>query len=200
AIAGALTINGDEGTDTLTVDDSGDTSANTGNLTATALAGLGMGPSGLTYGTVEVLTVNMGSGNDTFSVVGTAPGTTTTLNGGAGNDTFTGNIAGVIVNQLAAQPAVLRATPEGALSSLAAATPVTNLNNLFVNGEDGIDTLVLDDRADLSTTDFTVTSTQSNGTGIGAGGVQYNTVENLDLQPSPAGANYTILSTMPDST
>ena len=106
AIAGALTLNGHNGTDRLTVDDSGDVPANTGNLTSTTLSGLGMGPSGLTYGTMEALTVNLGAGNDTFNVASTAAGTTTTLNGGPGNDTFTGTLTGVIVNPLlAAGPA-----------------------------------------------------------------------------------------------
>ena len=85
-IAGALTINGEAGADTLTVDDSGDTSTNTGTLTATTLTGLGMGPRGLTYGTLETLNVNLGSGNDTFTVSGANPGTTTSIHGNNGDD------------------------------------------------------------------------------------------------------------------
>jgi hypothetical protein len=142
AIAGPLLINGDAGTDTVTVDDRGDVTPNTGSLTSTALTGLGMGVGGLTYDAVEALTVNLGAGDDTFTVVTTAPGTTTTLNGGPGNDTFTGNLAGVIVNQLLAARAAAAGAPP-----VATATSVTALNNLFINGEGGIDTLVLDDRS-----------------------------------------------------
>jgi hypothetical protein len=120
AIAGALTANGEVGTDTLVVHDGGDTIANTGALTATRLTGLGMGPSGLAYGTLERLTVNLGTANDTFNVVSTAAGTTTTLNGGPGNNVFTGNLTGVIINpQLA-----LAAAPLGdGVQQLAAAAP-----------------------------------------------------------------------------
>ena len=194
AMAAALTINGQAGTDQLTVDDSGDTAANTGNLTATTLTGLGMGPAGLTYSTLENLTVNMGSGNDTFNVVGTAVGTTTTLNGGPGNDVFTGNLSGVITNQLAAARALV---PTSRLA-LTAATPA--IDALIVNGEAGTDTLVLDDRAGTAATTVTLTDTKVTGFGLGANGVTYDAVESLDLQPGTGGVTYSIVSTLPGAT
>ena len=51
----------------MNVDDTSDTSGNTGNLTATALTGLGMS-AGITYGTLEDLNISLGSGDDTFTV------------------------------------------------------------------------------------------------------------------------------------
>src|SRR5262245_48848357 len=187
-------INGGAGTDTLTVDERGDVAPTTGSLTSTGLTGLGMGVGGLTYDAVEALTVNLGGGDDTFDVVATAPGTTTTLNGGPGNDTFTGNLSGVIVGALVASPA------SAAAALPLAATAVPSLNALFVNGEGGIDTLVLDNRADVGTTAFIIGTARIDGTGIGSGGVQYGGIENLSLLPSPAGATYTIVSTSPGST
>ena len=52
------------------VDDTGDTTSNTGVLSSTALTGLGMSD-GISYGTLEDLNVDLGSGSDTFTI-GTA--------------------------------------------------------------------------------------------------------------------------------
>jgi acrosin len=84
AINAALTVNGGAGNDTLSVDDSGETSNNTGTLTATTLTGLGL-TAAITYGTLEALTVALGRGNDRFTVLSTHPGTTR-LNGNDGDD------------------------------------------------------------------------------------------------------------------
>ncbi|WP_035081096.1 hypothetical protein, partial [Aphanizomenon flos-aquae] len=53
-IAAALTISGDAGTDTMTVNDTGDSTANTGILTNNSLTGLGM-TNGITYSNAETL-------------------------------------------------------------------------------------------------------------------------------------------------
>src|SRR5207302_11366152 len=86
AIHALLTISGDDGSDTLNVDDTGDGFANTGTLTSTTLTGLGMA-SGIVYGTLESVNVNLGSGGDTFTIASTSPAVTT-LNAGAGADTI----------------------------------------------------------------------------------------------------------------
>src|SRR5690606_36288441 len=69
-IQAQLTLNGRGGNDTLLVDDSGDTEANEGTLTATTLTGLGM-TGGITYGTMEAVEVFLGSGGNTFAVTST---------------------------------------------------------------------------------------------------------------------------------
>ena len=98
AIAAILAVNGQGGSDTLNVDDRGDTLANTGALTATELTGLGMAGK-IVYGTLEAVRIGLGSGNDTFNVLGTAAIAATWITGGSGNDTFTirngGTTAGV---------------------------------------------------------------------------------------------------------
>src|SRR5262249_41384884 len=86
AIAGGLTVNGQGNSDTLNVDDTGDAAANSGTLTSTQLTGLGMGASGITYGTVETLNINLRGGRNTFNVRSTNGPTTTTLNTGGGAD------------------------------------------------------------------------------------------------------------------
>src|SRR5260221_8290985 len=73
AINALLTINGNDGADTLNVDDAGDSLANTGTLTSTTLTGLGMA-SGIVYGSLEAVNVNLGSGGDTFTIASTHGG------------------------------------------------------------------------------------------------------------------------------
>jgi len=88
-IAALLTVNGNEpssGSDIINVDDTGDTSGNTGNLTSTQLYGLGMA-SGITYGTIETLNISLGLGEDTFTIQSTHSGSTT-VSTGAGADTI----------------------------------------------------------------------------------------------------------------
>src|SRR5258707_2990149 len=55
------------GVQILNVDDTGDSLANTGTLTTTTLTGLGMA-SGIVYGTLESVNVNLGSSCDTFTI------------------------------------------------------------------------------------------------------------------------------------
>jgi len=85
AIAGALNFTGD-GSDILNVDDVGNTAGNTGQLTSTSITGLSPGAIG--YGGVAKLTVNLGSGADTLTVLSTDHATTN-INSGAGNDAIT---------------------------------------------------------------------------------------------------------------
>ncbi|MHC5931731.1 hypothetical protein, partial [Nostoc sp.] len=82
-----LTIYGDTLTDgdTLNIDDSGDTSNSIGVLTDTSLTGLGMGE-GIYYNGFEFLNINLGTGNDDFTILNTSA--ITNINGNAGNHTF----------------------------------------------------------------------------------------------------------------
>ncbi len=87
-IDAALTVRGGIGTDTMTVDDSGDGSGDTdGTLTGSLLSGLGLYSSGIGYSQLEALTITLGTGGDTFTITSTASGATTTLNANLGNDT-----------------------------------------------------------------------------------------------------------------
>ena len=94
SIAALLTINGDGSSDVLNVDDSGDTTANTGTLTATTISGLDMVGS-ISYTTFETLTIGLGTVGDVFTVASTHGAATiasvqleqTTLNTGPGTDT-----------------------------------------------------------------------------------------------------------------
>lgn len=63
-LGSAFVFNGSKGTDSLIVDDSGDTLNNTGTLTASQITGLGMG--NVTFSDVEFIKVMCGSGFDSF--------------------------------------------------------------------------------------------------------------------------------------
>ena len=87
-IAAALTLIGGNDTDTITITDSGDTTANTGILTSTTLIGLGMTNGGITYSNGETLNINLGSGADNFTINSTTANVSNLviINAGAGND------------------------------------------------------------------------------------------------------------------
>ena len=63
-VQGALTVIGN-GTDTMNVDDTGSTSAQSATLTPTMLTGLNMGPSGIAYSGLADLNISLGSGGTT---------------------------------------------------------------------------------------------------------------------------------------
>jgi hypothetical protein len=86
-IKGTVSVfNGPNGSSYLTVDDGGDTAAKVATLTNASLTGIA--PAAIYYTGAEVvtLTVDGGSGGNTYKVQSTAAGTSTTINMGAGND------------------------------------------------------------------------------------------------------------------
>ncbi|HAM70036.1 MAG TPA: hypothetical protein DCM86_00140, partial [Verrucomicrobiales bacterium] len=92
SMTGGLTLSGDGNTtgpgDAVVIDDTADTLANTGSLSGNQVLGLGMTP-GITYSAMEFVTVNLGSGGDTFNVLSASPTTVTAINANGGNDTVT---------------------------------------------------------------------------------------------------------------
>ena len=89
AIAGNLILNG-SGQDVLNVDDTGYTFARTGILTATTLNFTGLGT--ITYSGISGITISLGQGGDTFTIMNTITSTATlpvvVINGDGGDDTF----------------------------------------------------------------------------------------------------------------
>ena len=94
SVRSALTVLGGAGTDTLSFDDTGDNTANTGVLTRSLLTGLGLSAAGATYTDLEWLDIDLGTGNDRLDVLSThgEAGTPirtkrTDITTGGGNDT-----------------------------------------------------------------------------------------------------------------
>ena len=72
--------------DSLTVFNDGSTTNDVGALSATSVTGLGMSPAGINYANMESVEVLLGTGDDTFTVTGTAAGAITAVHGGGGTD------------------------------------------------------------------------------------------------------------------
>ena len=85
-VQGHLQITGQGSSDVVNVYDK-DNNANSGTLTDSTLTGLGMGTSGITYGGLENLNIELGSRVDTFLVESTASSTLTDIQTGGGGDT-----------------------------------------------------------------------------------------------------------------
>ena len=70
-IGARLSINGDGGADTVNLDDSADAADNLGTLTGSTLSGLGMGGT-INYAGIDILNLDLGSGDDRINVHGTS--------------------------------------------------------------------------------------------------------------------------------
>jgi hypothetical protein len=164
-IQGALTINGQAGTDTLAFNDQGATNSKTYTLTATTLAIPGIAL--MTFGTVENLTLNGASGGNTVSVQGTAAGTAVTVNSGAGNDTITVG------------------SPSNTLDGI--------LGPLTINGQGGTNTLAINDQGATTSKTYILTATTLARTGAAL--ITYGTVQGLTLNCGSGGNPITVSNT-----
>ena len=89
-VNGHLAINGDANDDALNVDDSGDSTGDRGSLTSSRIEQIfGVGGS-ITYATFEDLQIDLGTGDDTFTIESTH-GSPTTVSAGAGDDRIIAN-------------------------------------------------------------------------------------------------------------
>ncbi|WP_217312837.1 DUF4347 domain-containing protein [Richelia sinica] len=130
--------------DILSLDDTGDNTANTGTLTSTTITGLGL-TAGINYANFEDLDISLGSGNNTFTVNNThnsATGTTetTTINAGAGADVVTINNASdhLTVNAQGGNDTVL-------------VKDTGSDSTVIVNGDVGLDTINIEGNKSLLT-------------------------------------------------
>lgn len=85
---GPVTVNGQGGSDLLILSDAGTTTGQTYTLGATTLTR--SGAAAITYGTLEAVRINAGSGADTLTVTASAGVGVFEFNGGAGSDTLVG--------------------------------------------------------------------------------------------------------------
>ncbi len=188
-IRGGLTLDGGAGAaadvDTLTIDDSGDTTdnqgVNLGNLTRDTLSGLGLGAT-INYSGFDGLNILLGSGNDFFRVRSTAAGTHTTVRTGAGADTIA---VGSIGDRLDFLDGLL--TIDGGAS--AAGTS---------------DRLILTDTGDndrSGSASFNAATGVGLVSGLGSAGIEFTRVEAVEVHPGTglgdflnnAGALVTVL-------
>jgi Ca2+-binding RTX toxin-like protein len=170
-IVGPLAVEGDGGVDRLFVDDSGNPLPQDFTLTANVITGMGMG-SGITYGTLEALQIDFGSGGNTINVRSTS--IATALNTGSGDDS-------VVVGSLA--PAF-----GGTLNDIGA--------RLTLDGQDGYDSLTIDDSGDTGPNTGTLGLDEITGLGM-TGGIGFVNFESLELALGSGGNTLTITGTPP---
>ena len=162
---GALKVDGGTGSDDVAVNDQNDQAGSVHTLSADSYQMAGQ--QAVHYGGVETVAVNAGSGDDTFSVLGTALGVATHVNAGRGNDNITiGNGAGLLDDL------------DGSLQ---------------VRGAAGRDTLTFDDSGDPNPTHYTLTSTTFERTGTAL--VTYDTVDEVVINGGGNSDSINVMST-----
>ncbi|HEY2543152.1 MAG TPA: hypothetical protein VGH92_08870, partial [Gaiellaceae bacterium] len=207
-IQGPVTINGG-GVDTLIISDTAASGHLSGSLSGTQLIGLGLGAEAqINMSNIAALTVSLGGSNNTFSIVSTASGITTTLNAGVSNNT--------VVVQSTSGPTIVNAGSTGSGNTVAVGalqftsgpnrTPIPGSSlisgvqgTLTVNGHTG-DTLQVDGRGDTLTRSGTLSSSLISGLGLGAGGVGYSGIGSLTLSLGSGVYTFAVTSTITGST
>jgi Ca2+-binding RTX toxin-like protein len=164
-LAGPLTVHGGPGADALTLHDAINPFGDTYALTATTVGRPLTAP--ITFGTVESMVLNAGSGSSTFNIQGTAPGTAVTVHAGAGNDTIHVSPLDNFLNHLA-----------GALT---------------VQGGAGTDALHVHDQANPFSDPYTLTATTV--ARPSAGLLTYATLETLMLRAGSGSSTFHIQGT-----
>ncbi|MEM7311790.1 MAG: hypothetical protein AAF497_01435 [Planctomycetota bacterium] len=205
-IAALLTVHGSTGVDTLIVSDSADSNANTGNLTATTIRGLGLSH-GIDYFDIATLDITLGLANDTFTIQNTHNHQTnlhanqgddaiwiqtnlgtTVVNGNAGNDLIvTQTLIAGILN-------VFGGTENDSLwisSNGPAANGVLALisGQLTFDGQSGDDSLIADNAGDTNPNNFLIESALLTLSGAG-----FATYANLEFVTVNSGSNADVIT------
>ena len=205
-IAGRLVITGQSAADTLNVDETGETTGNTGFLTSTRIWGLGMPGStltdnGITYGSIESLNIVLGSGADEFTILSThtAP---TSLKTGTGDDR-------VAVRTISGQTSIDTQDGSDTVNVGSLSSPAGTSGNiggnvdgiqaaLVIEGStptSGSDVLNVDESGELDANDGTLTSTTLTGLQMAPAGITYSGFEHLNIWLGSASDTFTVVST-----
>jgi hypothetical protein len=188
-LAGMLNVTGNSGTDTLVLNDQNYATGQTYTLAATALTRTGW--SGVVnFGTaMNDVTVNGGSGANTYVVNATGALTRTTINTGNGNDAV--NVAATT------RPLTINQGVGGGIINVSPSDH--NLANILGaitanGGTAGLDVLNVNDQANAANTTYTLTATSVMRPRTG--GVFYNNLLNNIAVDGGSGTNsYTVTGT-----
>jgi hypothetical protein len=164
-----ITVHGAAGADSVTLWNDVNPSGFDYTVTNSTVTMGGAPFGGLTYDTVESLTVRAGPGDDTFNINSTASSVPVTIDAGAGNDT-------------------VNVTPaSGSLNDVQ--------SNLTVNGDSGTDSLVLNDQQGPGNGwAYGIWDNQVRRDGL-FGAISFAGVENQALNPSAGGSTIFVYST-----
>ena len=189
-IQGALTVNGQGGSDSMALNDTGQTAGWAYTLTGTAVTRAGIAR--VTFGTVESLALHTGSGNDTVTA-SAIPALPVTVNGGGGSDILVGPNATITWNVSGANSGNIGNLTFAAVESLTGGTgndtfKFTGAGSLSgaVNGGAGPGVNELD----LSAYTTPVTFKLAAGTATGTGGfVNIQTIGGNNTNATLVGPN-----------
>lgn len=194
SIQGALVVNG-HGQDTLNVDDTGSTvSWTNGLLTNNKLTGLGMGAGGIAYTGIANLNIKLGYQNNVFTIASTALHTITKLTTDAGDTvnvqttsgpTFVTTLTGTNTINVGSTAGITPASP-GSLIGIKGALTITGT---------GSDTLNTDDSGDAGSSTGTLTNSTLTGLNMGASGITYTGIANLNISLGSHGNTFYVQST-----
>ena len=208
SIRAVLSIDGGAGDDTVAVDDTRDGAPNMGILSSTQIMGI-FGTGGLVdYSGLESLSVFLGDGGNTFTIVSTHAGTTfvstgagsdaifvdtiagpTTVDAGAGNDVFE---AGSGTSPGVSDP-IPTSDLDGILNGLLTLTGGTGANELHAYDSDDCPSL-----ASCLPNSGVLTSTTLTGLGMTLG-ISYSGIQTLDIELSEGSGtiqnHFTVAST-----
>jgi hypothetical protein len=171
-LAGPIVLTGGSGVNTLNLDDSADSTAYTGTLTASTLTGFGMG-SGVTFAGINFMNLTLGSGNDIVDIQAVNALTVTDISTGTGAD---------ILNVGSLEPLA-----GGLLSGIQGA--------LTINGK-GSDIMNLDDTGDASSQTGSLAPSTLTGLGMGAAGIIFTGFNGVNIQLGEGGNLFTIVNTI----
>ena len=170
-ITALLTVTGASSFDTLNLDDSGDTGANTGTLTASTLSGLFGSNGSLSYSNISNLNLKLGSGADVLNITGTS--STTVINANLGTNTI--NIGSNAAT-----------TNTGGI--------VKNIKGPLTITGSGTTTVSVDDTGDTAAIG-TLNATTIKGLGMVSAGITYSGLSVLTISLGNSGNTFTISNT-----
>jgi hypothetical protein len=185
---------GSSGHTTLGIDDSGDTRAQVGAITANGFT-LGGASVNYTPGQVSSLAVHGGSGGNLFNVKSTSAATSVSLDSGLGNDTVNvqGNAGALTINGDSGTDLVTIGSKAPSLGgSLANVTGHVNVSN-----SSGHTTLVVDDSGDTAAQAVPITSS---GINVGTAGIGFISAQLSSLQVYLGSGNDTVTLVTPAPT
>ena len=187
-IAAVLNLNGGSGSTTANVSDTGNSTPSNSTLTPTTLTSTAFGTGGsLSYSSLAKLNIFMGSGGNIFLITNTASNTTTMVNSGTGADTVDVQGTGGPTTVNTGGGSNLNVVNVG---STAPATGgiVDNIQGALIVVGNSADTMNVDDTGSTTAKMATLTATTLTGMGMGAKGITYSGLANLNINLGSGGS------------
>ena len=147
--------------DTLTIDNSAG-AGDSGTLTSGTFTGFGLGAAGIVYSDFEVVSIQLGAGNDSITVVNTILGRTIVRTGDGADTVFVKTIDGVTAVETEGGNDDVTVSSDGQLLDRIAAL-------LTLDTGAGVDSVHLDDRAETDRNVATITPSSVTGLDMGGG-------------------------------